>query len=339
MTDMTAICNSTEAGERTAESPTIGVALCTYNGMAFVGEQIASIGRQSRRPDLLVVSDDGSTDDTVARVEAAASDAGIELRLLCGNRLGITQNFARAVAACDTDVIFLCDQDDCWLPHKCEAMMRVFESDPAAELVFTDARLVDDRLQDLGRSQFDTVRMTTSLRQRLQDAEAFAALLPRNVVTGATVAFRRRLLDLALPFVNGWLHDEWLAILAAARGGLRLVPEPLVLYRQHGRNQCGMRPEPFGSQVAAAARTTLPNYGAERVAVLRRRLAGAGRPDLLGHLAALDAAFAFQSWREALPPGRLTRTPRVLWRLLRGGYLRHADGLRSAAKDLLSRGA
>ena len=73
---------------------TVSVALCTYNGARFIGEQLSSILAQSRLPDEIVVSDDGSRDDTLAIVERMAGTAPLPVRVLSGlEPLGVTRNF------------------------------------------------------------------------------------------------------------------------------------------------------------------------------------------------------------------------------------------------------
>jgi hypothetical protein len=314
----------------------LGVAMCSYNGEAYIGQQIASILAQTRPVDCIVVSDDGSTDDTPGRVEAALRAGPVPWRFLGDGRLGITQNFARAVAACDADVILLCDQDDVWQPHKVERMARVFEEDPSALLAFSDARLVDAALQDLGRSQFQMVRMTDRLHHALEGPRAFETLLRRNVVTGATVAFRRSLLDAALPFMDGWLHDEWLAILAAVQGGLRCVAEPLVLYRQHWRNQCGMRPEGLARQLRQAAQQGAAPTGVMRLQVLQHRLNQTASHGTPAQFKCLGASLQFAQWQVALPRIRPLRAMPIAAKLMLGAYQRYSGGLRCAVKDLLA---
>lgn len=316
----------------------LSVAICTYNGEEFVGEQLRSILEQTKKVDEIIVSDDGSSDATLDRVgEAFAHFSGHapQWRILKGERLGIVRNFSRAVSACTGDIIFLCDQDDVWHPQKVEKIVSNFESQPDALLVCSDARLVDANLRDLGKSQFQMARMTKGLRQSLEGTNGFETLLRRNVVTGATVAFRRELLDIALPFVDGWLHDEWLAILAAARGGLRVIDTPLVLYRQHGANQCGMRPEPLTSQVAHATGRTREPSGCKRIQHLIDRIGNSMNPSdrTMKHL---RSALAFEQKRKQLASARMVRIVTIGFMAITGKYWRYADGMRSVAKDILA---
>ncbi|MEJ1230391.1 MAG: glycosyltransferase [Galbitalea sp.] len=51
-------------------SLSVSVALCTYNSARFIEEQVESILNQTLLPAEVVVSDDGSTDDTLDRIRA-----------------------------------------------------------------------------------------------------------------------------------------------------------------------------------------------------------------------------------------------------------------------------
>src|ERR1019366_197610 len=93
----------------------ISVALCTYNGERFLSQQLASIGKQTRLPDELVVCDDSSTDRTVAIVREFAASVSFPVRVFENQRnLGSAANFERAIRLCDGDLIALSDQDDIW---------------------------------------------------------------------------------------------------------------------------------------------------------------------------------------------------------------------------------
>lgn len=318
-------------------APRVSVAMCTYNGAAYVKAQLASILAQERAVDEIIVSDDGSSDDTLARVGRVLDGGQVPWRLLTGQRLGITQNFARAVTACTGDVIFLCDQDDVWRTHKVGTLLALLQAHPDCDLVFSNARLVDAEQRDLGRSQFDVVRLRSSMRATLAGPRAFETLLRRNVVTGATVAFRRRLLGDALPFVDGWLHDDWLAIVAAARGPLLACADPLVLYRQHGRNQCGMSAEPLAQQIATVLSVRRQRVGVKRMSALAERMERLSREVGQDRRRFVAAALAFQRRRDELPASRLLRILRIGTLAAGGGYMRFDAGWRAIAKDALGR--
>src|SRR3954470_17842517 len=101
----------------TSPNNMFSVAMCTYNGARFLGEQLASVAAQTRPPDELVVCDDRSTDETASLVRDFAAAAPFRVRLHVNERnLGSTRNFERAVSLCEGDLIALSDQDDEWLP-------------------------------------------------------------------------------------------------------------------------------------------------------------------------------------------------------------------------------
>ena len=164
-------------------------------------------------------------------------------------------------------------------------------------------------------------------------------LLRRSLATGATVALRRTLLADALPFPAGWVHDEWLAIIAAALGGFDCVERPLIDYRQHAANQIGM-PE---RDLAARWRDLVKPRAAlidmlitrdellqQRLYALGGRVQDAGRERVVEKLRHLRA-------RSDIRNGSLRRLGTVLRETAGGRYRRYGTGWRSALRDLLRR--
>ncbi len=221
---------------------TISVALCTYNGEKYLSEQLDSIVRQTRQPDELVVCDDGSTDRTVEVVDKFSATASFPVRLFINEqRLGSSRNFGRAIELCQGDVIALSDQDDVWTTNKLASMESFFDSQPDTDALFSDAEIVDQSLQSMGCRLWDVIKFSPRERREVQDGNAIRTLLRHNVVTGAAMAFRRQLCPLLLPIPVDGVHDAWIALLIAAAGHLRSLPQPLILYRQHSDNQIGAR--------------------------------------------------------------------------------------------------
>ena len=121
----------------------VSVALCTYNGEAFLGEQLASVARQTVLPGEIVISDDGSTDGYVGHRRAVRRDvAGPGALPANPTALGVTRNFERAIRATVGDLVVLSDQDDVWRPDRLERALAAFDARPELQLVCSDARLV-----------------------------------------------------------------------------------------------------------------------------------------------------------------------------------------------------
>src|SRR5215217_4120478 len=118
----------------------ISVAMCTYNGAVFLPAQLESIAGQTRKPDEIVICDDGSTDQTRMLLERFAAESSIPVSLKFNQQnLGSIKNFEQAIGLCAGDAIVLSDQDDVWHTDKLELIEQAFDTSPTAGLVFTDA--------------------------------------------------------------------------------------------------------------------------------------------------------------------------------------------------------
>jgi glycosyltransferase involved in cell wall biosynthesis len=320
----------------------VSVALCTYNGARFVRAQIESILRQVPRPAQLIVSDDGSTDGTLAIVQELAGSSladGVDVVVLTGDEpLGVTRNFQRAVSAADGALIALSDQDDVWHEGRLQRIVARFASDDALLLVHTDADLVDAAGVPLGRTLFESLEIAPEELGAELAGRAFDAFIRRNLATGATVVFRRRLLESTLPFADGWVHDEWLAVVAAAVGRVEVLPESTIDYRQHDANQIGVAAPTLARKVR---RVLEPRGGrnavlAARFAALADRLATLGDRVPPALLETAREKARFEAERAGLPANRLRRPAGVLRIAAGGRYSRYASrGRADIVRDLL----
>lgn len=100
--------------------PPVAILLATWQGARFLDAQLQSIAEQSYRNWRLIVSDDGSVDDTTGIVRRfATTNPDHEVVLLPGPRLGATQNFLHLIDFVRRgEAIAFCDQDDVWLPDR-----------------------------------------------------------------------------------------------------------------------------------------------------------------------------------------------------------------------------
>lgn len=232
------------------ETGTISIAMCTFNGAAWVHQQLQSVAQQQRLPDELVICDDASTDATWPILQQFARTARFPVRLHRNSaQLGVPTNFGQAIAMCTGNRIALCDQDDWWGPRKLAVLSETLDANPELGLVFSDANLVDEDLRPLGVRLWDTLYLDPPQRERLTNGHAVPVLARTNVVTGATMMFRASLKPLILPISPNWLHDAWIALLIAAVRPCGMVGEALMDYRQHPRQQIGARRTSFIEQV------------------------------------------------------------------------------------------
>lgn len=218
----------------------ISVALATHDAERYLPALLESLARQTRPPQELVVSDDASTDGTVELLEAFAATAPFPVRILRRDAWrGHVPTFMEAADACEGDAIAFCDADDVWLEGKLERCAAELEA-AGATLVLHTTRVVDGELRDLGRCWPDVPETRTvpplGLTGLESDAPGMAMLVRREVLGAASF-------DARPPSRYGlgrlMLHDEWIFFLAGVLGPIRLLAEPLLLYRQHGANDSG----------------------------------------------------------------------------------------------------
>lgn len=206
----------------------VAVAMATYNGAAFLDQQLASILTQLPEDGQLVISDDGSRDGTWEKLELlAAQDSRV--RLVRGPGRGLLQNFAHALGRADGDIIFLADQDDVWHPDKIEKVLATFAR-PEVLAVLHDARVIDGTGKVVAPSYF-AIRQT---------GPGFWHNLKKNGFIGCCMAVRRELVAAALPLPAGIpMHDSYLGLLATCLGEVAYLRCALFDYRRHGGNQTG----------------------------------------------------------------------------------------------------
>lgn len=319
------------------------VVLCTYNGARFLDAQWESLLAQSRPPGEIVVRDDASGDGTWALLEALSARAearGIRVRLSRNERnLGYIANFEAALRDASGDVLFLCDQDDAWRADKLATLAAAFEHRAGLLLLCTDARRIGEDGALLPRSLFEVLKVSRAEPRRIHEGCGFEVLLRRSLATGATMALRRTLLADALPFPAGWVHDEWLAIVAAALGGFDCVEQKLIDYRQHIGNQIGMPDRDFAAKWRdlVKPRAALIDLLLARDASLGQRLAALGSRIPDAHRDRVAEKLRHLRARKQAGSTPLRRIGTVLRETARGRYRRYGTGWRSALRDLLRR--
>jgi glycosyltransferase involved in cell wall biosynthesis len=310
--------------------------MCTYNGAEFLPAQLESIIGQSRKPDEIVVCDDGSRDETRSLIPDNV--------ILHENEqnLGTVKNFEKAIGLCTGDVIVLSDQDDVWREDKLQLIEEAFSSKPNVGLVFSDAEIVDEQLNPSGRRMWDEVGFDSHKRKLVARGRALDVLITGWTVSGATMAFRSRYAKLALPIPTTipMIHDGWIALTVAAVSDVAMIDEPLIKYRQHQRQQIGAPTQKIQKQPSAREALKRRNSSADLQTILdtlHDRLSTQGNGfDCRSALSFAGNYSRHLDVRANLPQRRLNRVPAVLRELLSWRYHEYANGFKSAAKDLVS---
>ena len=200
----------------------ISVCVATYNGERFIREQIDSILRQLSSDDEIIVSDDGSTDDTISIINSIDDK---RIRIIEGPRKhSPTQNFECAMKEAKGDYIFLADQDDVWLPGKLD-MMVAFMEQGRYDVVECNCALVDSELNVIKESYYSY--------EFPQKKSVFGNFV-KNSWLGCCMAFKREALEAALPIPEkASAHDLWLCLYMQMHFKCGYMPDVLHLYRRH----------------------------------------------------------------------------------------------------------
>ncbi|MCX5801661.1 MAG: glycosyltransferase [Candidatus Eisenbacteria bacterium] len=203
----------------------VSVIIPTYNRGPLLEEALASVTSQTYKDYEIIVADDGSTDDTLTRLERYGDRVKV-LSLPRSGKPSVARNAAIAVAT-GKYVAFL-DSDDGWAPAKLENQINLLERDPSFVMSYCDAAFLGENGDRLGLQ---------SQREHLRSGWVFNHLLLGNFIPCPTVLVRR---DVVLD-VGGfeqWLtmSEDWhLWLKLSARGKVGLINAPLCQIRVHSR--------------------------------------------------------------------------------------------------------
>jgi glycosyltransferase involved in cell wall biosynthesis len=204
----------------------ISVAMASYNGGPFIRQQIESILANVDQDAELVISDDGSTDETISCIQDFQKDDK-RVKLIKGPQRGIIANFEQAVRRTQGELIFLSDQDDVWKSGKVSTIVRLFDQDPQLTCVLHDVAVVDRDLNVINPSFFE-------LRH---SHGGFWRNVLKNSFMGSAMAFKRGMLPYILPIPTDIpMHDQWIGLINERYGKVYIEREALGLYRRHGDN-------------------------------------------------------------------------------------------------------
>jgi glycosyltransferase involved in cell wall biosynthesis len=236
----------------------ISVALATYNGEAFIQQQLESIARQSHLPAELVVTDDDSTDGTIGCLERFAKTAPFPVYIHRNTtRLGYRANFMRALSLCQSELVALCDQDDVWDPSKLAVAAAAFD-DPDTLLFFHNAWLIEHTGARIGPADIYGLSAYNAplSAHSLFSPYGFSMVCNRTLLIFSDLWARS--VDSNEP-QHPMGHDQWLFFLASVFGAIAYSDLRLTDYRQHTSNTFGSPDKTLSAKLAYHMRWRVNN--------------------------------------------------------------------------------
>lgn len=204
----------------------VSVVMCTFNGAAFIKEQLESILQQTHPPTEILIFDDCSTDDTFPLLlQLQQKHTGISC-FQNAVRLGFTKNFEQAILQAKEDVIAIADQDDIWLPTKIADLLAAWQ--PNSPIIYCDSQRFSGTPPAKAQPAKNYNRFHGTNAEKL---------FFFNTVSGHALLIKKWFLPYILPFENGIYYDWQMAVTACQHGGVQYLAKTLVLQRVHGNNE------------------------------------------------------------------------------------------------------
>ena len=219
----------------------LSVALCTYNGEKFLTEQLDSILNQTQKITEIIVCDDGSTDQTISILENYNVRFPNLFKIHKNeHNLRSVKNFEKAISLCTGEIIFLSDQDDIWVGNKVEDYVSYFNNHPNINVLASNGYCIDQN--SIVHEKYAFWDAPQFLRDKNIDVDYFKIITHiSNIATGASMAFRKSIVNDILPFplMNNFHHDEWIALISSATSSFDLLNKKYFYYRIHDSQQVG----------------------------------------------------------------------------------------------------
>ena len=269
-------------------APRVSLGLPVYNASRYLRQALDAVLAQDFTDFELIISDNGSTDQTWA-ICTEYADRDPRIRLLRNpTNLGVARNFNRVVEEAEGDLFRWVAYDDLMAPTLLSACVAELDrSGPGTVIAYPQTALIDDEGAVVG--QYDD---NLDIRHRHPAMRVAAAARRWNLLNplyGVIRLDQLRRTGLEREHVSG---DVPLFMELAAMGEIHEVPEPLFFRRFHAGSSTGN----------SAAWYTPHKPGTERLPTLRlaaRTVRGLSRSDhdLRTRVAVVGVYTTVWSWR------------------------------------------
>lgn len=199
------------------------VCIATYNGEKYIREQIESIQKQLDANAEIIVSDDGSRDETL-HIVADMREEDRRIRIVKGPRKGFSCNFENAVKHATGDIILYSDQDDIWEPDKVKEIDRIFSANPDCTTILHTMSTFDEKHED-------TNAIVVGYKSGVLKNYI------RSSYWGCCMAVKREFVMRFIPFREYCVgHDQLTGLMSEKYGNTVFLDKKLLKHRLHGNN-------------------------------------------------------------------------------------------------------
>lgn len=206
--------------------PRVSIVIPAYNAMSYLPATLASALRQTLEDIEVIVVNDGSSDGIEEWFSRSVKDPRVTLISKSNGGQSSARNLG--IRKARGEYIAFLDADDLWSPDKLQKQVKALDEDPASGLAYSWVACIDESGKLNGR-----------VRKNYAEGWVWPDLILRNIVEcGSNALVRRVCLDKVGQFdgsING-VEDLDLCLRLAHHYTFRLIPEPLVYYRQHSSN-------------------------------------------------------------------------------------------------------
>jgi hypothetical protein len=223
----------------------LAVIIPCYNHARYIGAAIESCLAQTRRPDRILVIDDGSRDDSPAIIRSFAH-RGVEGSARENRGAHSTINELLGMAAQDCDVVSILNSDDHYALDRFEKCLPLLEANPDKQVVVSALRVIDENDAGLAASEprAKWFRAMWSLHSPERDLCEWLGIGNFPATTSNVIA-RTAWLQ-RFPFrPYHFNHDYYFLAQTVLRDAMLVHPDPLVNYRVHGTNTMNSEPAPL----------------------------------------------------------------------------------------------
>ena len=223
----------------------LAVIIPCYNHARYIGAAIESCLAQTRRPDRIIVIDDGSRDDSPSIIHSYA-DRGVEDSARENRGAHTTINELLAMAAEDCDVVSILNSDDHYALDRFEKCLPLLESDPHKQVVVSGLRVIDENDHDLAATEPRAKWFRAMWSLHTPERNLCEWLGVGNFPATTSNVIARTAWLQRFPFrPYRFNHDYYFLAQTVLRDAMTVYPGKLVNYRVHGSNTMNSEPAPL----------------------------------------------------------------------------------------------